>query len=1238
MTDERKDLPPVNSPNFLEKVREALSVYLGNRGDGLDRGLTLRDLTEAGIVTLRSNFGRGNTRNPIGGPGSAIIDELVYEADLTPPPTPTGFVAASGITTLLLECDPQTYTQGHGHAKSKLYGATWTTGPLPVFADAVVITEFSGTVASHATNPATTWHLWLTWVTVDGVESTTPAGGTNGVVTRTGEDVALLLEALTGEITESQLYADLGARIDLIDTPTTGLVDALAAAKLRLNAVDTPVTGLIDRLEDTNDALILAAADATAALDSILDINAAIADLQGTPDYAAGTTYAVGDKVKYSGNIYQATSVTTGNLPTNTAFWTNIGAYVDSAALAAIVGGHTTSINTLNGTTTALTTQSDLLASQVNSSLAGLSQEQLTRATNDSALSSQVVTLAASTAAGAAGLQVEQTARADAASALAQQVTTLAASTGGNTAALVLEQTARADAASALSNQITSLTATTGDSIAGLITEQTARTDASGALASQLTTLGATTAASSAAISLEQEARTTETSALASQVSTLAAQAGVSLAGITLEQETRTTETSALAAQVSNVTAALGTNTALVQTVQSSSAEADAVAASQMTTLKAVLDGNMAGIQEQQTARINDAGSLASQLTSLVASTGGNSAALVTTQQASATADAALSSQLSTLVAQTGANLAGITSAQSASTTADTALAARATTLEAAVTDLNTGLASKASIAYVDQAEADAVSASATSIQQVQSKVTAVRKWEKTTVVNGNSAALITSVLFEDDGVTPLRNADQIFGSSKGEVTYTVSARVTATGTQTGAVSVFTSTWNGSVWVWTQLIIKEAGTSSNHVQLYLNGGVPSIRLYDHATSYGVAYNVECDVGGFSSAAAVKVEATTRATQTGELYAQYTVKLDVGGKVSGYGLASSSTSSEFAIRADRFYIAPPATGGGTATQIIPFAVQATATTINGVAVPAGVYINEAFIKNGTITTAKIGNAQIDNAKISDLSATKITAGSIGVSTTISSTADYPGGGKMWSIDGAGNATFNNAVVRGTVYATDGFFGGTLQVGSSPAVSSDSWGPTMSGSGVVFNANGTFALGASASYIAFNSGILRIRGFQARYNSGGVYNVMYSGAAIGSYSMTANPAGSWIAFTPKNGNIQYTFSGKLIVTTSSPSGVLRYLTYTLRLSLYNTSGVMVSNTDSTGYKLLSTGNVALGDIDTSCTLSTFLPGYIGLPLTAKLEAMAYISSSTSFSLVSEITSIVIAGNPVVTEFNL
>lgn len=148
-----------------------------------------------------------------------------------------------------------------------------------------------------------------------------------------------------------------------------------------------------------------------------------------------------------------------------------------------------------------------------------------------------------------------------------------------------------------------------------------------------------------------------------------------------------------------------------------------------------------------------------------------------------------------------------------------------------------------------------------------------------------------------------------------------------------------------------------------------------------------------------------------------LLSKYTIKVDLAGHVAGYGVAATDNNgtptSSFGVRADQFWVAPPSTVSATAptsnlyvgyvwidtsvspnvtryfngstwqtTQVkgaVPFVVQAAPTTINGVSVPAGVYIDAAYIQNGTITNAKIGDAAIDNAKIASLSAAKITSG-------------------------------------------------------------------------------------------------------------------------------------------------------------------------------------------------------------------------------------------------------------------
>lgn len=102
------------------------------------------------------------------------------------------------------------------------------------------------------------------------------------------------------------------------------------------------------------------------------------------------------------------------------------------------------------------------------------------------------------------------------------------------------------------------------------------------------------------------------------------------------------------------------------------------------------------------------------------------------------------------------------------------------------------------------------------------------------------------------------------------------------------------------------------------------------------------------------AAAIQLKNQVIAGTTKALYAQNTVKLDVNGKISGYGLASTETSSIFEILADRFAVT-----NGLNSGVIPFIVDG-----------ANVYIHSAFIEDASITGAKITLATITNALIED----------------------------------------------------------------------------------------------------------------------------------------------------------------------------------------------------------------------------------------------------------------------------
>lgn len=218
---------PAQLVTKLQQMRDLLLRITGSTGP--NKGMT---------AWAASGVGGGSSSTTIVGGGGGGTGGT---PDLTPPPTPTGFGASAAISNVIVTCDSQVYTAGGGHLFSRVYGATYSgSGPLPTFGSAVLIDTFSGTVDAIAENPATEWHLWMTWVTKAGVESTSPAGGTNGVTATTGQDVSLLLTALTGQITQSQLFSSLGTRINLIDAPagTAGSVNARVAAEASTRSTD----------------------------------------------------------------------------------------------------------------------------------------------------------------------------------------------------------------------------------------------------------------------------------------------------------------------------------------------------------------------------------------------------------------------------------------------------------------------------------------------------------------------------------------------------------------------------------------------------------------------------------------------------------------------------------------------------------------------------------------------------------------------------------------------------------------------------------------------------------------------------------------------------------------------------------------------------------------------------------------------------------------------------------------
>ena len=476
----RNDLPPPGAPNFNERVRETLQIYLGVRGPELNRGLVVGDLVDAGLISIvRSDRPGGLTpgkQPPIRiEPGVGV---LTPPPDLTPPPVPGGFKAKGLISAILVETDPPTYRQGGGHLRTRIYGAKVQVGnPLPVFSDAVEIAQFLGNIGDISSDPSTTWRLWAKWETAANVLSPTPAGGINGLEAITGADIQGLLDALIGKINAVQLNTALGARINLIDAPAG--VAGSVATQVALEATNRAAALTTETQRRVNALLAEAAARQTA-------LNA---------EHTERT--AVDAALQSQINLLSAAS--TGDL------------HVFIAAIRneqeARIAGDTAEAR--QRTVLAATVQDLSINVDYNAELANLTR-----------LAGMVLYYAARIAA-TAQVEREQFARTAADTAMAGDVLTLTARVGTTEAAAVLESTVQATANAALSRQITSLQAALNTSSAGLTAQLAAQANVDTAIAQSVTaltaTVGANNTAQSVAVQNEATVRASQTGDLFAQ-------------------------------------------------------------------------------------------------------------------------------------------------------------------------------------------------------------------------------------------------------------------------------------------------------------------------------------------------------------------------------------------------------------------------------------------------------------------------------------------------------------------------------------------------------------------------------------------------------------------------------------------------------------------------------------------------------------------------------------------------
>lgn len=332
------DVRDDNVKDVLRAIKATLEVREGAIGDPLDQGATFRDLVDLNLADLASRNNSGS-RSGVVGPIIGVLPPNTNgynpETDYTVPPAPTGFRAAGGFTNVFLEWDGAPY-------KNHAYTEIWRS-QFDNLGTAVLIGTTAANVYADPADANTTYYYWVRFVSRAAV--TGPYNSTSGTVATTAIDVTAALTAISGEIIESQLFVDLGARITAIEAQSVLTASELETLNDANRRFDVLLNANGSAIQLTNAVTAAQATQITNIGTRVSGAESSISTLQSTTAMQATQITSLTTRVGTAESNITNLQQTTANQATSIS------------QLTTSVNGNTASIQTLTTTTDGLSAQ-----------------------------------------------------------------------------------------------------------------------------------------------------------------------------------------------------------------------------------------------------------------------------------------------------------------------------------------------------------------------------------------------------------------------------------------------------------------------------------------------------------------------------------------------------------------------------------------------------------------------------------------------------------------------------------------------------------------------------------------------------------------------------------------------------------------------------------------------------------------------------------------------------------------
>lgn len=196
----------------LQPLVENLEILNGARGSGLDRALTVRDLNDLGIISVKRGSGGKVTPVPPtnGGNGGGTGGTTPPTPGVEFPTKPLNVTAAGGFSNILVEWDTPTYK---GHAYAEIYRSS-----TDDFSTASKVGQTAANLYSDTVGDNVGYYYWVRFFNVNNDKG--PLQSTNGVFGKTSGAIGDILDQLKGQIDESFLTPEFDKYLEDIELQT----------------------------------------------------------------------------------------------------------------------------------------------------------------------------------------------------------------------------------------------------------------------------------------------------------------------------------------------------------------------------------------------------------------------------------------------------------------------------------------------------------------------------------------------------------------------------------------------------------------------------------------------------------------------------------------------------------------------------------------------------------------------------------------------------------------------------------------------------------------------------------------------------------------------------------------------------------------------------------------------------------------------------------------------------------